>query len=269
MSSFWDKRYEVHGHTGWSDEALYEYDQKARLNAIEEIIDDLKFNRFLDIGCGSGDFTKLCLNNKNLPTGLGVDISKKVVEALKEEFKPLSQVQFQQIDLTKDTLPLQEFDLVICVTVLQHLGNDHEIKAAINTIKSSMKPGGYLLVLENIYGDLKEENDSYIRTNISSEDWKYFLKAGGMQVKDVCAYNHWGVVLTESFQSLLTKITRRKRKSVKSSKDLISTSTTVASSGVKKRLKKLVFAIAYVLDHVLKLPVPGVLKRYEIFVCIK
>ena len=90
-----------------------------------------------------------------------------------------------------------------------------------------------------------------------------------MQVKDVCAYNHWGVVLTESFQSLLTKITRRKRKSVKSSKDLISTSTTVASSGVKKRLKKLVFAIAYVLDHVLKLPVPGVLKRYEIFVCIK
>ena len=40
MSSFWDKRYEVHGHTGWSDEALYKYDQKARLNAIEEIIDD-------------------------------------------------------------------------------------------------------------------------------------------------------------------------------------------------------------------------------------
>jgi SAM-dependent methyltransferase len=201
MLSFWDKRYEVHGHTGWSDRTLYEYDQKARLNAVEKIINDLNFTRFLDIGCGSGDFTKLCLNKKNHSSGVGIDISEKVVNALKDEFKPSSKVKFCRVDLTEDPLPPQEFDLIICVTVLQHLGDDQKIIGAIRNIKASMKLDGHLLILENVYGDAKASNDGYIRTNISSQKWKDLLTAGGMEVIDVGTYTHWGVVLLESIQS--------------------------------------------------------------------
>jgi 2-polyprenyl-3-methyl-5-hydroxy-6-metoxy-1,4-benzoquinol methylase len=269
MSSYWDKRYEVHGHTGWSDSVLYEYDQKARLNAIEEKINDLNFSRFLDIGCGSGDFVQLCLSKKNHPSGFGIDISKKAVDALKDKFKSSPQIQFQQVDLTKHTFPSQEFDLIICITVLQHLGDDEKIIAAIRSIKSSMKPDGHFVLLENIYGDVKADNGGYIRTNISSEKWKYLLIAGGMEVSDVGTYNHWGVVLTESIQSLVAKFSSRRYTPTKHSLDISSASRIDSNSYVKKIVRKLIFWAAYVLDYVLKIPIPKVWRRYEIFICTR
>ena len=267
MSSFWDKRYEVHGHTGWSDSFLYQYDQRARLNVIEDKISDLKFNSFLDLGCGSGDFTQLCLNKKNYTSGLGVDISQKAINALKDKFNSSGRVDFKRIDLTEDALPSQEFDLVICITVLQHLGDDQKIIAAIRNIKSSMKPDGHLLVLENIYGTVNAHNNSYIRTNISSEKWKSLLKAGGIEITDVSTYSHWGVVLTESVQFLSAKIRRRKFKSIKGLRDVTSVSKVDSKLGFKTILRRLVLAVAYVLDNVLKIPIPKAWRRYEIFKC--
>jgi|TARA_B110001450_G_scaffold256647_1_gene287961 hypothetical protein len=127
-----------------------------------------------------------------------------------------------------------------------------------------MQPHGHLLVLDNIYGDVEADKGGYIRTNISSEKWKYLLKAEGMEIADVGTHNHWGVVLTESIQSLLAKISWRKPKPIEGSRGLASVSKVDSSADFKKILRKLVFAVPYVLDYVPIIPILKAWRRYEI-----
>ena len=76
---FWTQRVNTYGHTGWSDNITYMYDQSLRLNLVEKMIqkyfsDKLKFS--LDYGCGSGDFTKLLASYSVETTG--VDIAQEI-----------------------------------------------------------------------------------------------------------------------------------------------------------------------------------------------
>jgi hypothetical protein len=65
LRQFWQTRYAKHGHTGWSDSAIYAYDQLERLAIVGSAIERLGNGpeTALDYGCGSGDFSPLLLRS--------------------------------------------------------------------------------------------------------------------------------------------------------------------------------------------------------------
>lgn len=112
-----------------------------------ELIDAVPENaKVVDIGCGGGLFLGLLALDRQIHSGLGVDISKPAIAAALEmkkthprgpsiNFKHLSEI---------DSLPEGEFDVVSMVDVIHHIPPDEREKA-ITQACSSVRPGGILL----------------------------------------------------------------------------------------------------------------------------
>jgi len=96
--------------------------------------------RLLDIGGGTGEFTKVIANLSKAKDVFIVDVSEKALSiALKLGFKTLL------IDVSAEKLPFQDetFDMVLAIEVIEHLINpDHCIKECRRVLKS----GGILLL---------------------------------------------------------------------------------------------------------------------------
>ena len=62
-AQYWDDRALRHGHTGWSDWLIYEFDQLAREKAIRGVLSKIGANRrkakAIDLGTGTGDFARV------------------------------------------------------------------------------------------------------------------------------------------------------------------------------------------------------------------
>ncbi len=95
-----------------------------------------KNKRVLDIGCRDGSLTKYFLENNDV---LGIDIDSKALEYAKEFFN----IKTRQIDLNGEwDLPKNNFDVVVCAEVLEHLYHPSKI---IQQIKEVLKKDGVLL----------------------------------------------------------------------------------------------------------------------------
>lgn len=95
----------------------------------------------LDVGCGSGERTIRIANNFNIDmhNTYGVDCNNQHVIACRKIFNA------KVIDLESDNLAYQDnnFDLVICNQVLEHLKN---YKKVIDDMIRVTKKGGYILI---------------------------------------------------------------------------------------------------------------------------
>ena len=105
----------------------------------------------LEIGCGDFNFgSKIAHLASEYKAG---DVSGKVIGQNKERYKDLSNVEFMQLDATKDELP--KADVVIIRQVLQHLPN-----AMIQDILSNVDKLGpkKMIVFEDVPSDDFEPN---------------------------------------------------------------------------------------------------------------
>ncbi len=94
--------------------------------------------KFLEIGCGTGDFIQHIVQNENLEiTG-----SEIYIKGLLYAKKNLPIVDFIQFDVTQGVLG-EEFDIIVAFDVLEHIENDI---AAIFNINRMLHPGGCLIV---------------------------------------------------------------------------------------------------------------------------
>jgi 2-polyprenyl-3-methyl-5-hydroxy-6-metoxy-1,4-benzoquinol methylase len=94
--------------------------------------------KFLEIGCGTGDFIQQIVGNKNLEiTG-----SEVYLKGLKYAKKNLPNVDFVQFDVTKGRLKGQ-FDIVAAFDVIEHIEND---TVAITNINQMLRKGGTLII---------------------------------------------------------------------------------------------------------------------------
>jgi trans-aconitate methyltransferase len=122
---------EPEGLTPQTKNALHEI-KKLSLNGTESV---------LDIGCGSGDITKLI--GTYIPGGAihGIDISESMIHnALQENLS--ENVTFKCISLF-DYNPEKKFDVVVCFWVLYLFENYEE---ALAKVLSFLKPGGKALI---------------------------------------------------------------------------------------------------------------------------
>lgn len=94
--------------------------QNLKLRSVKSLIPD-KAKKILDIGCGDGYFVnKLSVFFHNSAKIYGIDISDKLIKAAKIKYPHLN---FTCADSDKLPFINNEFDLIFCTEVLEHLVN--------------------------------------------------------------------------------------------------------------------------------------------------
>lgn len=104
--------------------------------------------RVLDLGCGVGRWSRLLAARGADVTG--VDISPTMIEEARRRAQSegvADRCRFHVSDISALDVP-GEFDLVLGVTVLQHILDPSALRAALQALRSRVAPGGRIVLLE-------------------------------------------------------------------------------------------------------------------------
>jgi 2-polyprenyl-3-methyl-5-hydroxy-6-metoxy-1,4-benzoquinol methylase len=96
----------------------------------------------LEIGCGTGSFARLLARQSKHV--LAFDLSPEMIRIARARSQDFSQIDYQETDVLTWKFPRERFDCVVSIATLHHL--PHE--TMFEKIKSALKPGGVLLVLD-------------------------------------------------------------------------------------------------------------------------
>jgi SAM-dependent methyltransferase len=106
----------------------------------EELLATLSGKSVLECGCGAGRFTEVLLGKGAQLTS--IDLSE-AVEANQENFPQDSHHRIAQADILHLPFKAKQFDVVLCLGVIQHTPNP---EATIGALYSHVKPGGWLII---------------------------------------------------------------------------------------------------------------------------
>lgn len=96
----------------------------------------------LDIGCGTGDFSRLLAERSNRL--VAIDLSPKMIEVAKQRSRERTNIDFQVADILKWKFPVEEFDAIVSMATFHHL----PLENLLPSLKAALKPGGKLLILD-------------------------------------------------------------------------------------------------------------------------
>jgi len=117
---------------------------KTAFMMLESRLGSLHGRSILDLGCGRGRWSKEYAKRGAKVTG--VDISPEAINLVAAE---MPQHAFVSADIATVDFPHRSFDVVNSVTVLQHMP-DCKQRIVLNRISSWVRPGGYVVLLENV-----------------------------------------------------------------------------------------------------------------------
>lgn len=192
--AYWASRLRRFGHTGWADPAVYAYDQRLRLAAIGRAIDsmpDLAKDAALDFGCGVGDFCTLLA--ERFARVDGHDPVPQVLQAARER-NAAANVHYLDVP----ELGVSRYDLVLCVTVLQHVVDDAELQALVGRLAGSLRPGGAFVVLETFAGRAAAAETATTRRR-RAEDVVRLVDAAGLRLTGEQGFYHPSEAPTPAF----------------------------------------------------------------------
>lgn len=259
-AGFWDRRYRQHGHTGWNDPWIYRYDQRLRLAALDRVVRGLglgdgRGRSALDLGCGTGDFTALLLGLGYRVTGL--DISGEVIAHARRRFAGqerlvLLQCRAQDIDFEPDT-----FDLALSVTVLQHLVEPGELGRAVASLVRSVRPGGYIMVLENLsHAAVEPAAVSYVRTRSRGEMVAAFQACQARLA--------WEDIYPQFALAGLRALKKVRARARASQPEPAPAQGGPSGGGMTRWLTPLLLGVCLPLDHLLRPPFPSRWAQYRL-----
>jgi len=123
----------------------------------------------LDLGCGRGRWVVEYASRGATVTG--VDISPDAINWLSSR---MPSHNFICAAIDKLALPNERFDVVNCVTVLQHMPEEEQ-RAALIAVGKCLKIGGYLVMLENT----KDYSSTHVFPHTSNE-WVGMVEEAGL-----------------------------------------------------------------------------------------
>jgi ubiquinone/menaquinone biosynthesis C-methylase UbiE len=129
-----DRIARVSGEEGWSHNSHYHGFLLKQLPA--------RLSHVLDIGCGTGEFSRLLAARTDHVTAL--DLSPEMLRLAQERSSAQPNITYQQGDVLACDFPADSFDCIASIATLHHLSLD----AALEKIARWLKPGGTLLVLD-------------------------------------------------------------------------------------------------------------------------
>lgn len=103
---------------------------------ILKFLDIKKNEKILDVGCGSGFYSKIIKNLRAKP--YGIDLSKNMINLLKKNGINGEVADIENFNLRK------KFDKILCVGVFEFLKNPEN---AVKCIKKHLKKNGYFVLL--------------------------------------------------------------------------------------------------------------------------
>ena len=132
-AAFWRDRLKEHDHTGWSSRIIYPFDQLCRLNAFAAWLDATmpRPGRALDFGCGVGDFAQLLLARGWSVVGFDPFVRPPILDAKFTGTQELAEIE-----------SFAPYDLVVSITVLDHLLNDADFAERLSMLRRTIAPGG-------------------------------------------------------------------------------------------------------------------------------
>lgn len=168
---------------------------------------DKKFERVLDLGCGSGYYLIKMKEELEIAELYGADISKNSIN----EANKLG-INGSCLDLDKDVLPYHDnsLDLIISIDVIEHLFNPDLYLKEINRV---LKPGGLFFIVTpnlgwwfNIIGLLGGFQPYYTETSLNTSYGH--IKGGEYNFGHIRHYTKKGLTrLLESHDFKLKKTT--------------------------------------------------------------
>ena len=111
-----------------------------RFRKVLDIAVKLGGEHFLDVGCGDGSFSLLLKDALKAKEVIGIEISPKAIDVLKEKG-----IKAYQLDIDEQAFPFtnDSFDVVYCGEIIEHLFNpDHLLDEAYRILK----PGGKCMI---------------------------------------------------------------------------------------------------------------------------
>ncbi len=106
----------------------------------ESLWNGLSGKHVLECGCGAGRFTEVLLRRGAKVTS--VDLSN-AVDANAQNFPITESHRIAQADILDLPFPKLNFDLVLCLGVIQHTPNPED---AIESLYDQVRPGGFLII---------------------------------------------------------------------------------------------------------------------------
>ena len=99
-----------------------------------------KLGHVLDVGCGLGLFASELAKRSELVDAIDVDNDVLAVASTRHK---ASNINYHLADLLEADLPIGSYDAIIAIASVHHM----ELEAALDKMKSLLKPSGQLLIL--------------------------------------------------------------------------------------------------------------------------
>lgn len=189
MSEFWEDRAKKYGHTGWSDVLIYAYDQQARLLAIEKILKSLTYNKSvaLDFGAGVGDFSNLL--SEHFAKVISFDVSDNAIKVAQKKYGMTKNIQFICGNNIEDIgIPDNTVDLILSVTVLDHILDDIELINTVEYFETKMKRGGFFILFE--YSLDYEKHRAHYQRFMKFDEWVKIFSEHNFNLGDCYSFYH-------------------------------------------------------------------------------
>lgn len=106
---------------------------------------DFRTARILDIGCGTGFYSGVILEN-GAEHYTGVDITDQLFSTLRKDF---ADFEFIKLDVSRQKLK-GEFDLIIMIDVTQHILSNRRFRFAMQNIRSHLAESGVFIVTSRL-----------------------------------------------------------------------------------------------------------------------
>lgn len=168
---------------------------------LNQLIPEIKSAepKIFDAGTGFGQYSYFIIKRFPQVKILAVDVKEDYINEAREFFNKLNlkNVNFK-IDDLKEINYQNEFDLILCVDVMEHIDDDEKV---LRNFYHALKNGGSLIInTPSNYGgsDVHDEKDQsfiseHFRSGYSKEDLSYKLNRAGFEnVDGFYTYGFWG-----------------------------------------------------------------------------
>ena len=96
----------------------------------------------LEIGCGSGAFSRLLAEHSQHV--LGLDLASEMIRLAQTRSQNHPNIEYQLADVLQWDFPREKYDCIASIATLHHL----PLKVMLQKAQQALKPGGVLLILD-------------------------------------------------------------------------------------------------------------------------
>lgn len=150
-------------------------------------------DRVLEVGAGIGNMSRFLVNRKSV---ILTDIHEDRLNYLRERYRNLPCVSVQYLDISDgvfQSFSNRNVDTVICLNVLEHIGDD---RTSLNNMYRILSPGGRLILLVPAFKKLFGEQDKNLehRRRYEEKGLKKDLQSVGFQIVHSTYLNALGAI---------------------------------------------------------------------------